>query len=191
MQDPEDLTLLLRAAGQGDREAFDRLVPVVYRELRQLAHRALRGERAGHTLSTTSLAHEAYLKLVQLDRIDWRNRSHFFAAAAGAMRRILVDYAAARNALKRGGAVVVRGELTFTELADVDARLDEVLSIDDALRRLAAVDPRAVRVVECRVFMGMTNEETAVVVGVSPATVKRLWTTARAWLTCELALEAR
>jgi RNA polymerase sigma factor (TIGR02999 family) len=182
--------MLLRAAGRGDREAFDSLVPVVYRELRQLAHSALRGERAGHTLSTTALAHEAYLKLVQLDRIDWRNRSHFFAAAAGAMRRILVDYALARNTLKRGGGAV-RSEFTFTELADVDARLDEVVSIDAALRRLAAVDPRAVRVVECRVFMGMTNEETAVVVGVSPATVKRLWTTARAWLTCELALEVR
>ena len=112
-----------------------------------------------------------------------------FAAAAESMRRILVDYAAARRALKRDGGV--RSDLTFTELADVDARLDEVVAVDEALRRLAAVDPRAVRVVECRVFMGMTNEETASAVNVSPATVKRLWTTARAWLTCELALVKR
>ena len=185
------MTSLLRAIGHGDREAFDRLVPVVYRELRQLAHRALRRERPGHTLSTTALAHEAYLKLVTLDRIDWRDRSHFFAAAAGAMRRILVDYAVARRALKRGGGAVSRDGFDFTELAALDERLDEMVTFNVALERLAAIDPRAVRVVECRVFMGMTNEETAAAAGVSPATVKRLWTTARAWLTRELSSEVR
>jgi RNA polymerase sigma factor (TIGR02999 family) len=190
MQDASDITLLLRAMGHGDRDAFDRLVPAVYDALRALARRALRNERAGHTLSATALAHEAYLKLVKLDRIDWRDRAHFFGAAAGAMRRILVDHAMARRALKRGG-VGRRIDLDFTVLASDDARLDDLIAINEALEQLAAVDHRAVRVVECRVFMGMTTEETAEALGVSPSTVKRLWNTGRAWLTREMAsLEA-
>lgn len=184
MEESVPVTTLLRNASRGNREALDRLMPLVYDSLRRLAHRALRGEREGHTLSTTALAHEAYLELVGLDRIEWRDRSHFFAVAAGAMRRILIDYAVSRNAQKRGGGVAML-ELNRVDVP-IDDRLAETMELDEALGRLESIAPRAVRIVECRVFAGMTIEETAAALDVSPASVKRQWTVARAWLTREL-----
>ena len=155
-------------------------IPLIYQTLRQIARRALARERSGHTLSTTALAHEAYLRLAGLERIDWRDRAHFFAAAAGAMRRVLVDHAVARRAQKRGAGIA---PLNVDEvLPAIEDPIDGVLIVDQALLALEAVHPKAVRVVECRVFMGMTVEETADAVGLSPATVKRHWSTARAWL---------
>lgn len=179
------VTALLQLVTHGDARAFDDLVPIVYDQLRRLAHRALRGERRDHTLNTTALAHEAYAKLAGLNRMQWQDRAHFFAVAAQSMRRILVDYAVARKAQKRGGGWHVV-ELDQVALLS-DDRLEEVLSVDAALKRLARIDARVVRIIECRVFMGMTIEETADVLELSPASVKRHWTTARAWLTRELA----
>ena len=163
---------------------IDRMVPLVYQDLRRIAHRQLRGERGDHTLDTGALVHEAYLKLSRLDRIEWRDRSHFVAAAAGAMRRILVDYAVARKTRKRGGAhqrVPLEDVIVLT-----DDNAQELLALDDALRRLAAESERAARIVEWRFFGGMSIEETAEVLEISPATVKREWTLARAWLNREL-----
>ena len=154
-----EVTALLRNA-QGDRrETLDALVPIIYDTLRRIARQQLAGERRGHTLTATALAHEAYTRLVGLTRIEWRDRAHFFAAAAGAMRRVLIDYAAARNAHKRGnGAVAV--ELDLDGIV-ADDRLDDLLTVHDALTRLEAVHAGAARVVECRVFAGMTIEEAA------------------------------
>jgi RNA polymerase sigma-70 factor (ECF subfamily) len=184
MSELADVTALLHQARNGQREALDRLMPIVYATLRRLAAGALRSERRGHTLSPTALANEAYLKLVALERVEWNDRVHFFAVAAGAMRRILVNHANARNAQKRGGGAVAV-DLDSVTLA-TDEALGDVLAINDALERLDAIAPDAVRVVECRVFMGMTIEETAQAMRLSPATVKRHWTAARAWLTRDL-----
>lgn len=181
--DPHALTRLLRAAGPR-RGAPDRVVPLVYDALRRLAWRALRGERSGHTLSPTALAHEAYLKLLGMRRIEWQNRDHFFATAMRTMRRVLVDHAVARRAQKRGGDAHPM-ELTDAALVTHE-RADDVVAVHEALDRLAALSPVAVRIVECRVFLGLTIEETASTLNLSPATVKRHWTTARAWLTREL-----
>ena len=195
LSDDRTVTALLQLATHGDARAFDDLVPIVYDHLRRLAHRALRGERRGHTLNTTALAHEAYAKLAGLNRMQWQNRAHFFAVAAQAMRRILVDYAVARKARKRGGGwqpvaldhtALDHAAARHTALLS-DDRLDEVLFVDAALTRLARIDARVVRIIECRVFMGMTVDETADALEMSAATVKRHWTTARAWLTRELA----
>lgn len=188
MSEPLSVTALLRDASCGNREALDRLVPIVYETLRNLAHRALRGERHGHTLSTTALAHEAYIKLIGLDRIEWRDRSHFFAVAAGAMRRILIDYAVSRNAEKRGGGVAPL-DLNGVVIGR-DDRLADLVAVDRALDRLESIDARVARVVECRVFMGMTIEETATGLETSPATAKRRWNAGRAWLTRELSAQA-
>jgi RNA polymerase sigma factor (TIGR02999 family) len=180
-----EITQLLQAARSGRRAALDALVPLIYQTLRQIARRTLARERPGHTLSTTALAHEAYVRLAGLERIDWRDRAHFFAAAAGAMRRVLVDHAVARRAQKRGSGIIPT-PIDEARVA-VDDHLDGVLVVNDALLRLEAVHAGAVRIVECRVFMGMTVEETAEAVGLSPATVKRHWTAARAWLARALA----
>lgn len=179
-----EVTGLLLAWGGGDRDALDRLLPIVYRELRGIAHRRLAGERSSHTLSTTALVHEAYLRLVQIDRVQWKNRSHFFAIAARAMRRVLVDYAVMRNAQKRGGGEAL---LALDDVAvAVETHADELVALDEALRRLEAIDERHGRVVECRVFAGMSVEETAAALDISTATVKRDWAMARAWLNREL-----
>ena len=184
MTDPGDITELLLSLEQDRERAVDLLFPRVYDELRAIAGARLRAERAGHTLSATALVHEAYLKLVNQSRVDWKNRAHFFAVAARAMRRILIDYAEARNAGKRGGgaAFVTLGE----ESASRDSNLDELLAIDQAMTRLAGLDERQARVVELRFFGGMTLEEIAEVLGVSLASVNRDWRTARAFLTAEL-----
>jgi RNA polymerase sigma factor (TIGR02999 family) len=186
--EPLSVTRLLQDASGGNREAFDRLVPLVYETLRRLAHRALRNERSGHTLSTTALAHEAYLELVGLERIEWRDRSHFFAVAARAMRRILIDYAVSRNAQKRGAGVVPL-HVDDVVIAS-DDHIDEMVQLDEALGRLEALNARAARIVECRVFVGMTISETAAALDTSPASVKRQWNAARAWLTRELSARA-
>src|SRR5688572_15147970 len=158
--------------------------PAVYEELRRVAHRHLRGERTGHTLGTTALVHEAYLELIKLDRVRWHGRGYVLAIASQAMRRILIDYAVARRAQKRGGgAEAVPLDDAF---AMAVSRGDELLALDEALDRLAAINDRYARVVECRFFGGMSVEDTAEALGTSPATVKRDWTLARAWLNREL-----
>lgn len=168
---------------------MDRLFPLVYGELQRMAHRQMGMEGPGHTLETSALVHEAYIKLVGLDRMEWRGRSHFFAAAAGAMRRILIDHAASRRALKRGGPMA-RVPLDDVDLpahhALDDASLADIVALDRALDRLRELDERQARVVEARFFAGMSIEEVAEALDVSPMTVKRDWTAARAWLNREL-----
>ena len=182
-----EITQLLKAHSAGDAEALDALLPLVYDELRQMAHRRMQQERAGHTFSTTALVHEAYLELVDLDRIDWEDRSHFFALAARVMRHVLVDYAVKRTAEKRGGD---RDRVPLREKDVADAvNLNDVLAIHQALRRLEEIDERQVRVVECRFFGGLTIDETAEALDISPATVGRDWRVARAWLNRELTHE--
>lgn len=179
-----DITRLLEAHADGDRQALDELLPLVYGELQRIAHRRLGGERRGHTLNTTALVHEAYLKLVQLDRMNWQNRAHFFAIAAQVMRNVLVDYAVRQKAQKRGGG---RERVSLDEIEIGTApRIDELLALQQALERLGALDERQARVVECRVFGGMSIDETAHALGISAATVSRDWTVARAWLAREL-----
>lgn len=174
------VTQLLVQMEPGDTEAMHELLPLVYDELRRLAQHLLRDERANHTLNATALVHEAYVKLVDQDRADWQCRAQFFAVAAQAMRRILTSYARARNAQKRGGGAP---KLSLDAARVVpDERVEEVLAIDDALDRLAELDERQARVVECRYFGGLTIDETARALGVSPATVKRDWNMARLWL---------
>jgi RNA polymerase sigma-70 factor, ECF subfamily len=165
------------------------LLPLVYGELKRIAARELRGERQGHTLCTTALVHEAWMELAKLDRIRWQNRSHYLALAAQAMRRVLIDHAVARRAPKRGGGRPVApldDAAGLDPVTMVEARAAELLDLDAALVRLAALDARQAKVVECRFFGGMSVEETAEALSTSPATVKRQWTLARAWLNREL-----
>lgn len=179
----DDITGLLQAVEGGSPGALDRLAPLVYEELRQLAAGYLRAERADHTLQTTGLVHEAWLKLVDQTRTTWKNRAHFFGIAAQAMRRILVDHARRRRSAKRdGGRPVTLDE----DAAAAPADSDEVLAVDEALDRLAGLDARQARIVELRYFAGLSVEETAQALEVSPATVKRDWVLAKAWLQREL-----
>ena len=184
MSDAGEVTRLLGAARAGDKAAEARLLEVVYPELRRIARRHLRGERSGHTLQPTALVNEAYLQLTnQLDK-DWQGRSHFFAIAAQLMRRILVDYARHKKAAKRDGG---RQQVELSdELAVSDDRLEEIIDVDSALRRLAEFDPRRATVVELRFFGGMTESEVGEVLNVAPRTVRRDWNLARAWLHGEL-----
>jgi RNA polymerase sigma factor (TIGR02999 family) len=178
-----DVTGLLRAWGNGDRGALERLTPIVYEELRRLARRYLRGERAGHSLQATALVNEAYVRLVDYKRMQWQNRAHFFAVSAQLMRRILVDHARRRN-LKRGGALQ---HVSLEEAAEVGlGRPTDLGALDDAMNALGRFDPRKVQVVEMRFFGGLSVEETAEVLNVSPVTVMRDWNTAKAWLHREL-----
>ncbi len=169
---------------EGDLGAFDRLMPMVYDELRRLAHRYMRRVPEGQTLQTTALVHEAYLRLVGQGDVDWQNRAHFFAVCAQVMRSLLVDRARSRYAIKRGGG------LRQVELEDAGAKSpsqdEKVMALDEALERLAAIDPRKSRIVEMRYFGGMSVEETAQVLDVSPITIKREWSKARAWLYREM-----
>jgi RNA polymerase sigma factor (TIGR02999 family) len=175
-----DITGLLMAWRAGDGSVVDQLLPLVYEELRGIAHRQLSRERPDRTLGTTALVHEAYLKLVDQTRAQWVDRAHFFAVAAGAMRRILVDYARRHQALKRGGAPAV---VSLSDAALVaEERAEILVALDEALTRLAAIDPRMSRVVECRFFGGLTEEETAAALGVTPRTVQRDWVKAKGWL---------
>jgi RNA polymerase sigma factor (TIGR02999 family) len=182
--DTRPITDLLLELRSGDQTALDRLFPLVYQELRRVAHRQLRVEREDHTLGTTGLVHEAYLRLVDQTRVEYRDRRHFFALAARAMRRVLVDYARRYRAQKRGGAVpAVSLEEEGLPAAE---RADKVLALDEALSRLAAIDARLSQVVECRFFGGYSEEEVAEVVGVDPRTVRRDWAKAKVWLSREL-----
>jgi RNA polymerase sigma factor (TIGR02999 family) len=179
-----EVTQLLNRARDGDPGAFDRLLPLIYDELRAIARRQLRREQIGHTLQPTALVHDAYLKLVDQTGVEWRDRAHFFSIAARAMRQVLIDYARRRGAEKRGGGVV-RTTLSNQELA-LEVPLEELLALDDALDRLAEVNERLRQVVEFRFFGGMAEEEIAEVLGVSTRTVQRDWLRARAWLYAEL-----
>jgi RNA polymerase sigma factor (TIGR02999 family) len=184
----EAVTALLAELAGGDAAAIERLLPLVYEELRGIAHAQLRHERQGHTLNTTALVHEAYFRLVDLERVPLQGRAHFFAIAARAMRQILINYAVRRKAAKRGGGQqpVVLDDADALPDALTDAQAEEVLALDEALQRLVLLDERQARVVELRFFAGMDIEETAAALGISPATVKRDWTVARAWLNREL-----
>lgn len=177
------VTQLLRDWRNGDQAAFERLLPLVYDELRRLAGHYLRGERQGHTLQSAALVHEAYLQLLGQE-IDWQNRAHFLGVAAQAMRRVLVDYARSRNYQKRGGQVV---HVEIDAAATVAlSQAGELVALDDALQGLEKLDPRKSRVVELRYFGGLSVEETAEVLGVSVPTVVRDWNTAKAWLRREM-----
>jgi RNA polymerase sigma-70 factor, ECF subfamily len=185
---PSNISELLDAWSGGDREAWNRLVPLVYDELRAQAHRYLRRERLNHTLETTALVHETYLKLVGQRAVRWDNRAHFFWLAAEIMRRILVDYARRRNREKRGGEIeLVPLDSVALQIAagSGEANVD-LLALDEALSRLAAIDAQQAKIVELKFFGGLNTEETAEILNVSPATVKRDWAMSKAWLHHEL-----
>jgi RNA polymerase sigma factor (TIGR02999 family) len=179
------VTEVLRQARSGDQDALNRLMVLVYEELHALAHRKLSFEGTGHTLQTTALVHEAYLKLVDQRDVEWQNRAHFFAVAAIAMRRILVNHAESRRAAKRGGGAVVV-PLDEVSLAAGEIQDDQILALDEALNRLAQFNERGARVVEYRFFGGLGYDEISTTMGLSPITVRRSWETARAWLRREL-----
>jgi RNA polymerase sigma factor (TIGR02999 family) len=187
---PADVTGLLRAWAGGEAAALDRLAPVVYDELRRMARRYMRRERAQNTLQATALVNEAYLRLVDVQNVAWKDRVHFFAVAAQMMRRILVDAARARASAKRGGNVKKVNHLTavnLDEIPDVGSnRGAELIAVDDALNQLAEFDPRKARVIELRFFGGLSVEETAEILKISPQSVMRDWKLAKAWLMLEL-----
>ncbi|HSJ10550.1 MAG TPA: ECF-type sigma factor [Longimicrobiales bacterium] len=180
-----DLTVLLSEASGGNVEALNRLFPIVYDELRRLAGNQLRGEREGHTLNTTALVHEAYVRLAAQSRVEWQNRAHFYGVAAQAMRRILVNYAEARRAGKRGGGAA-HVTLEDAGIALTDRELDDVLAVHQALERLRAFNERGADIIAYRFFGGLTHEEIADVMGTSEVTVRRAWTASRSWLRREL-----
>jgi RNA polymerase sigma factor (TIGR02999 family) len=180
-----EVTQALLDLSGGERSALDRLLPVVYEHLRDIAERALRRERPDHTLTPTALVHEAWLRLIELDRINWRDRAHFFGASAQIMRRVLISYARMRQAGRRGGADKSVVPLESVVVA-AQTRPDDLLALDEALSRLEGLSARQARIVECRFFAGMGVEETGTALGISAATVKREWTAARAWLNREL-----
>ena len=180
----QNITKLLVDWRNGDQEALDQLMPLVYEELRRMANHYMRNERKGHTLQTSALVNEAYLRLVDHENIDWQNRSHFFGLAAQAMRRILVDHARSRNYQKRGGNAE---RVSLDEAANfAEERATELIALDEALQELAKLDPRKSQIVEMRYFGGLTGEEVAEALGISTATVSRDWETAKAWLLREL-----
>ncbi|HKQ72383.1 MAG TPA: sigma-70 family RNA polymerase sigma factor [Blastocatellia bacterium] len=182
-----EITQLLLAWSNGDREAFDRLFPLVYAELRRLAKSYMRKERAGHTLQTTALIHEAYMRLIDAGRVEWRNRAHFFGVAACAMRQILVTMARERGCQKRGGGA---RQVSLDEAMTIGAGLDEdLVALDEALGALAQFDARKAQVVEMRFFGGLTEDEIAEALGVSTETVRRDWRLARSWLRRKLGEE--
>ncbi len=178
----EDVSELLRAWSDGDQRALDGLTPIVYAELRRLAHRYMKQERAQQSLQTTGLVNEAYIRLVDCKRMQWQNRAHFFAVSAQLMRRILVDRARRLN-LKRGRGIL---HVQLDEAAVVNERPGSIVALDDALTALSKLDPRKARVVELRFFGGLSVEETAEVLKVSPVTVRRDWSSAKIWLYREL-----
>lgn len=184
MQEPLNVTQLLVGWGKGDKEALDRLLPIVYDELRRQAARYLRKERVGHTLQTTALIHEAYLRLIDQRNVHWQNRAHFFGIAGQLMRRILVDHARTKKRLKRGGSDV---RVSLTEAtATLKGQDLDVVALDEALTRLEQIDAQQGKIVELRFFSGLTVEETAEALGISTGTVKRDWSMARAWLHREI-----
>lgn len=184
MSQPEQVTVLLKAMTDGDENAPEKLLPIIYNDLRRLAGAYLSNERKDHTLQATALVHEAYLRLVDWQNVSWQNRAHFFAVAAQVMRRILVDHARGKKADKRGGfgqMLALDEAVSFAEKKDVD-----LVALDDALKELEKSDPRQAKIVELRFFGGLTIEETAEALRISPATVKNEWSFAKAWLRVEL-----
>ena len=189
MTSSRDLSALLGEWSLGDPSAFNTLLPLVYAELRRIASRQLRRERTGHTLQPTALVHEAYLRLVEQRHVDWRNRAHFYGAAAQVMRRILVDHARRHKAGKRGDGIQ---SLSLVDAADLAASSEiPVLALDRALDRLAEVDADLAKLVQLRAFTGLTIEQAAQALDVSPSTAKREWRTAKAWIKRELGVESR
>ena len=188
MHSQVDVTELLNAYGSGHREALDKLMPIVYAQLRKLAHARLRDERPDHTLNTTGLVHEAYLRLIDVNRIKWDNRGHFFAMASKVMRRILVNYALRRKAGKRGGGAA-HEELDEEHLVP-EAQVETLLELDDALKRLEVLHPRQAEALQHRYFGGLSNEETAEALGASITTVERDLRFGRAWLACAWSRES-
>jgi len=184
-QGPREISQLLRSWSDGNSDAFEELLPLVYDELHRQAHRYLRREREGHTLQTTALIHEAYLNLIKQNCVNFQNREHFFAISANLMRRILVNYANSRHRQKRGGRdeniELDESILIATQSKDLD-----LLALDEALTRLAKMDEQQARIVELRYFGGLTIEETSEVMGIAPATIKRDWNLTKAWLYREL-----
>lgn len=179
----DDVTALLVASSNGDQEALNRLLPLVYDELRRLADRYLHRERSDHTLQATALVHEAYLRLID-QRVSWANRAHFFGVAAEMMRRILIDHARSRQAAKRGSGGI---KISLDDVLDLtDERAADLIALDDALKSLAEFDPQKAKVVELRFFGGLSIEETAAVMGLGTATITRQWRLAKAWLYHEL-----
>jgi RNA polymerase sigma factor (TIGR02999 family) len=177
---PDDVTQLLESWGKGDRLALERLMPLVYEELHRLAQRYLRNERSDHTLQSTALVHEAYIRMVDQKTVHWQNRAHFFGVAAQSIRHILVDHARGHRAAKRGAGAA---KLSLDEAIGVPDRQEiDVLALDESLERLASLDPQQGQIVELRFFGGLSIEETAEVLHISPATVKRDWVMAKAWL---------
>lgn len=183
-QAPQNVTQLLDEGSKGNKEALDQLLPIVYDELRRQAARYLRQELPGHTLQTTALIHEAYIRLIDQRNVQWQNRAQFFGIAAQLMRRILVDHARTKKRVKRGGSnlrVSLNEALAVTKGSEVD-----LIALDEALDKLAEIDPQQSRVVELRFFSGLSVAETAEVLDISPATVKRDWSVAKAWLYREI-----
>jgi RNA polymerase sigma factor (TIGR02999 family) len=185
MAEPGDVTRLLDVANNGDSDALRSALTLVYGRLRERAHWQLKGEAAGHTLETDGLVNEAFLRLLGAERVQWRDRQHLLAMSARMMRRVLIDYADRRHAAKRGGDSTM---VPFDDaIVHVDQHVDEIRALGEALQRLEAINPRYSQVVECRFFAGLSVEETADALEISPATVKRDWQAARAWLNRELA----
>ena len=185
----KSITQLLHDAGSGGEDAMNKLLPLVYDELRKLAHSYLRRERSNHTLQPTALVHEAYLRLIDQTQIEWQHRAHFFGVAARLMREILVDHARTKNSLKRGGEFKTQIELDVAISLETQKRLDAI-AVDDALTKLERLDKRQARIVEMKFFAGMTMEEIGEVLEISPATIKREWTTAKLLLSQMLSSQA-
>jgi RNA polymerase sigma factor (TIGR02999 family) len=184
----QEITRLLVAWGQGDQTALERLMPLVYEELRRLARRHMNRQRPGHTLQTTALVNEAYLRLIDASQVQWQNRAHFFAVSAQLMRRILVDFARSRKSLKRGAEAP---QVTLDDALEVSSeRGADLIALDDALNTLAVMNPRQSQIVELRYFGGLSEEEIAEALKISPRTVRRDWSLARAWLYRELSKTA-
>lgn len=181
-QRPQEITRLLQAWCHGDEAALDRLIPLVYDELHRLAHHHLRGERPGHVLQTTALVHEAYVRLIDASQIEWQHRAHFYAISARIMRRILVDFGRGRRLKKRWPEMPGMRVALDPDLVPQLPPGADIVAVDEALDELAAFDPRGAQTVELRFFGGLTVQETAEVMEVSPRTVKRDWALARAWL---------
>jgi RNA polymerase sigma-70 factor, ECF subfamily len=184
MSDIQEVTMLLSALTRGDEDAASKLMPLVYAELRRLAGSYMRRERVDHTLQATALVHEAYLKLIDQRSVNWQSRAHFFGVSAQLMRRILIDHARGLARDKRGGE---QKKVSLDEVfLFAERQADELLAVDDSLNALAKIDPRQARVVELRFFAGLSVEEAADVLGISPKTVKREWSVAKAWLSADL-----
>ncbi len=182
-----DVTLLLTELREGNQDAANRLMPLIYTELRRMASFHMQRERAGHTLQATALINEVYMRLAGGERISWQSRAHFFGIAAHAMREVLLDYARRHFAEKRGGKDTHKVEIDM-ELRSVSPKIENVIAIDEALERLARIDPRQSHLIELRFFAGLSVEEAAEVMDVSPTTIKREWRSAKAWLYRELSL---